>query len=166
MPPPHHLSPLCELNQSSHRRDKWKSPVQTKTHLKCCYQGRSVPRVWRVFILTVNKIQRSLSQVCCHPELLSAAAAAVDLLSFLLIWLHICGANNVLTTRWHHPDVRDICLLQPSKSNLHHCASSCCSSSNKQSKCTNSVVVLKLCEIQTMWCFPFALIRILIRIFT
>lgn len=31
----------------------------------------------------------------------------------LLICLHICGANNVLTTRWHHPDVSRICLLRP-----------------------------------------------------
>ncbi len=53
------------------------------------------------------------------------SAAAVWLLSCLLICLHICGANNVLTTRWHHPDVRGICLLQPTKSNLSHC-SSCC----------------------------------------
>lgn len=116
------------------------SPVQT--HLKWWYQGQSVPRVWQcIYPDCCNKIQRSLSQVCCHPELLPAAA--VYLLFFLLICLHICGANNVLTTRWHHPDVTDICLLQPSKSNLHHCSSSCCFSSNKESKCINTVSFMK-----------------------
>ncbi len=53
-----------------------------------------------------------------------SAAAAVWLLSCLLICLHICGANNVLTTRWHHPDVRGICLLQPTTSNVSECSSS------------------------------------------
>lgn len=40
----------------------------------------------------------------------------------LLICLHICGANNVLTTRWHHPDVSRICLLRPMNINQSQAA--------------------------------------------
>lgn len=42
----------------------------------------------------------------------------------LLICLHICGANNVLTTRWHHTDVRRICLFWPMNINAKRFVSS------------------------------------------
>ena len=90
----------------------------------------------RSFLPCFWQFEWNVSQVGFSPWAPLSAAAAVRRLSCLLICLHICGANNVLTTRWHHPDVRGICLLQPTKSNLSHC-SSCCSS-NQQTARINS----------------------------
>lgn len=102
----------------------WRTHTSGRATVRChlgissTFSGRWIPQNtgWSSTRFLSSKT-RGLSVFALH-ECIAAW------LGGLLICLHICGANNVLTTRWHHTDVRRICLFWPMNINAKRFVSS------------------------------------------